>query len=129
MRISNILRTQECPSFRLSRTFNEDSSFLLVLLSAPTDIINPSNRRVSDANTSCCAADGCTSSSNSNGLKSVSKVLSVTLALTRNSSSPLKKKTSFSANVSSLAERRQTCCGVTGRQCGGNKLLDYLQGF
>lgn len=52
MRISNILRTQECPSFRLSHTFTEDSSLLLVLLSAPTDVMNPIDRRVTDANPS-----------------------------------------------------------------------------
>lgn len=50
MRISNILRTQECPSFRLSRTFTEDSSLLLVLLSAPTGVMNSFDRRVSNAN-------------------------------------------------------------------------------
>lgn len=50
MRISNVLRTQECPSFRPSRTFIEDSLLLLVLLSAPTDIMNPSDQRVSNAN-------------------------------------------------------------------------------
>lgn len=52
MRISNILRTQECPSFRLSHTFTKDSSLLLVLLSAPTDVMNPFDRRVTDANPS-----------------------------------------------------------------------------
>lgn len=54
MRISKILRTQEWggPSFRLSHTFTEDSSLLLVLLSAPTDVMNPFDRRVTDANPS-----------------------------------------------------------------------------
>lgn len=111
MRTSNILRTQECPSFRLSCTFTEDSSLLFV---SPLST-NGHNEPIQSTCRRRKAAPpaGAGRSSSSSGLKSVSKVLSVTLALTGNTSPP---KTSFSANISSLAEQRQTCCGVTGRQ-------------
>lgn len=127
MRIYNILRiTQECPSFNFLtpslRTFSSLFSSLSTM-----DVMNPVQTPFHSLKLSCnnIMLQLNVSFKHLSGL-SVYKVLTVTVVLTR--TVQYMSKYFLQCNVSSLAERRRTCCHVTEadshkRQVGRRKKI------